>query len=242
MKALKLVFTLSLAIFVAGFCVYEFGKHMDLKPQVELVQNKDWSLTSKQLKDFEAINQAFSSSLKIKNFVKEFSNVFRMLSELTFIEDARWAWDHRQPLKIKAIVAQPRAMMFHRNEWFLINEKGQVLKKVDISQTLDLPIFMSETLLNNPELREKSFKILEAFEASPLIPLKAVSEISADPRGISFLLSEGYKVYMSDKKPATQIERVSNVIAYLKREKINVEFIDSQSIQKILVRPKSKKD
>lgn len=242
MKALKVAFILTLAVAVVGVCAFEFYKHMDLKPQVELVKNKDWSLTTQQQKEFEKINQAFSSSLKFKNFVTEFSSVFKALSNLSFIEDARWAWDHNQPLKIKAIVSRPKAMMFKNNDWFLVNEKGTVLKKVGIDQTLDLPIFMSEQLLKNENLREKSFKILMAFDDSTSIPLSAVSEISIDPRGISFLLSEGYKVYMSDKNPATQIERVSNVISYLKREKINAEFIDSQSIQKILVRPKTKKD
>lgn len=242
MKAIKVAFILTLTVTVVGVCVFEFYKHMDLKPQVELVKNKDWSLTTQQQKEFEKINQAFTSGLKVKNFVTEFSSVFRALSNLSFIEDARWAWDHNQPLKIKAIVSKPKAMMFKNNDWFLVNEKGIVLKKVGISQTLDLPIFMSEQLLKNEDLREKSFKILRAFDTSTTIPLSAVSEIGIDPRGISFLLSEGYKVYMSDKNPATQIERVSNVISYLKREKINTEFIDSQSIRKILVRPKTKKD
>jgi hypothetical protein len=243
MKAFKVTLIFLLTFLVLGLCFFEFRKQMDLQPQIELITQKDWTLTPRQRTDFEKINQAFSSSASLKTFVTEFSSVFKMLSELDFIDDARWSWDHNHPFKIKAYVSTPKAMMFKRNEWFLVNEKWALLKKVTPNQTLDLPIFTDEILVKDEKLRNTCFKILASFESKESsIPVSAVSEISKDRRGISFHLSEGFKVYISDKNPDTQIERVSNVIAYLKREKINVEFIDAQSVQKILVRPKNKKD
>ena len=243
MKTFKVSLIFLLTFLVLGVCFFEFRKQMDLRPQIELVSRKDWTLTPRQVKDFEKINQAFSSSVSLKTAVTEFSSIFKSLSGLDFIDDARWSWDHSRPFKIKAYVSAPKAMMFKHGEWFLVNEKGTILKKVPSNQTLDLPIFTEESLVKDVKLREKCFKILAAFESSSSsIPVSAVSEISKDRRGINFHLSEGFKVYISDKNPETQIERVSNVIAYLKRERINVEFIDAQSVQKILVRPKIKKD
>lgn len=243
MKRLKTFLIVSMTFLVLGVCALELKRNVDFKPNIELVPPKTWSLTSEQKKQFESLNQGFAAGLHFKSFVSDFSNIFNSLTKLPFIDDARWAWDHHQPFKIKAYVAQPKAMMFKHNEWYLISEKGSVLKKVSADLTLDLPIFTAESLLLDKRLREKSFNILNSFESkeSP-IPLAAVSEISTDARGIFVRLSEGYKVYLSDKNPTLQIQRVSNVLAYLKREKINVEFIDAQSIQKILVRPKSKKD
>lgn len=240
MRAFKISLILGLTFTVLTVCFFEFKKQMDLKPQIELVESKHWSLTKKQMLEFEKINQDFASKAQIKTFVPKFTNVFSSLSHLAFIEDARWAWDHNHPFKIKAFVAKPKAMMFKNGEWYLVNEKGEVLRHVEANKALDLPIFRTDQLLKNEELRNQTFNIFKVFDSpeSP-IPLSAVSEISVDQRGISFLLSEGFKVYISDNDPETQIERTSNVIAYLKKEKIEVEFIDAQSIQKILVRPKS---
>lgn len=243
MKAFKITLILSLAILVLGVCIFEFKKQTDLNPQIELVTNKEWSLSSAQLKEFEKINQAFISQIGLGNFVTEFSNIFKSLSKLSFVEDARWAWDYKRPLKIKAIISKPKALMFKNNDWYLVNDKGLVLKKVSLSETLDLPIFRSDELLRNDFLRENSFAILSAFDSDgSKIPMSAVSEIGKDKKGIYLILSEGYKVYMSDKKTAVQIERLSNVINYLKKENIHPEFIDTRLVQKILVRPLVKKD
>lgn len=243
MKTFKTLLIFGFSFFVLSLCFWQLKKDMNLEPKIEVIAPKDWSLTTDQIKKLQALNESFASSLSLKNFVSEFTSVFRALSSLPFVEDARWAWDHQQPFKIKAYVSSPKAMMYKKNQWYLISEKGNILRKVATDQTLDLPIFTSESLLKNNSLREECFRILSAFDSSDsTVPLKAVSEISSDKRGISFVLSEGYKVYMSDKNTVVQIKRVSNVIAYLKREKINVEFIDSQTPQKILVRPRLRKD
>lgn len=216
---------------------------MDFQPKIELIAQENWNLTSRQLKELEAINKSFAASLSPKTFVAEFASVFRVLLDLPFVEDARWAWDHQQPFKINAYISKPKAMMYKKNQWYLVNKKGAVLRQVSSRQTLDLPIFTSEILLTNQDFRENCFSILAAFDSpNSTIGLKAVSEVAHDKRGISVLLSEGYKVYMSGNDTPTQIKRVSNVIAYLKREKISVEFIDSQALHKILVRPMTKKD
>lgn len=243
MKTVKRIFILSLTLLVLGICGFEIKRNMNLEPKVELVASEQWSLTPQQLKEFENINRSFTSGMTPKNFVSEFSSIFNKLSNLTFLEDARWAWDHKEPLKIKAYVSEPKFMMFKYNQWYLINKKGNVLRKVNQSQTLDLPILRSEDLFKNQKLKDKTIKILQAFEsADSPIPISAVSDLNVDARGISVLLSEGFKVYLSDKNTDTQIQRISNVIAYLKKENINPEFIDAQHVQKILVRPKAKKD
>ena len=241
MKALKTFLILGLTFLVLGVCGLELKKNVDFSPKIELVPPKSWSLTEQQMQQFEKLNQGFAADVSAKTFVTKITNIFNSLSELSFISDARWAWDHQEPLKIKAYVAQPKAMMFKKNEWYLISDKGAILKKVSADQTLDLPIFTAESLVLDDKKRAQSFKILQAFESSTSrIPITAVSEVSTDARGIFVLLSEGYKVYVSDNNPTLQIDRVSNVLAYLKREKINVEFIDARSVQKILVRPKTK--
>ncbi len=242
MKTFKTFVILTMTVLVLGVCALELKKNVDLRPKIELIQTQNWSLTKEQVKQFEALNQSLRSELTIKTFVSEFSNIFSKLSKLTFIDDARWAWDHQQPLKIKAYVTEPKAMLFKNNDWYLISDKGQILKKVATHQTLDLPIFTAEALLLDKQLRAQSFAILQAFEApNSTIPLSAVSEISQDARGLFVRLSEGFKVYISDKNPTLQIERVNNVLSYLKKENIQVEFIDAQSVQKVLVRPKPKK-
>lgn len=243
MKIIRALLIFGMTVLVLSICIFELRHSMILKPKIELVPQSQWSLTKSQINEFEKINQSFSAGLSYKNFVTEFSSVFNKLSRLSFLEDARWAWDHKEPFKIKAYVSSPKVMMFKHNQWFLISDKGIVLRQIDQSQTLDLPILRSELLYKNEDLKLKSFKILSAFEAkdSP-IPLSAISDVDLDSRGISVLLSEGFKVYLSDKNTDTQIRRLSNVIAYLKKENINPEFIDAQSVQKILVRPKSKKD
>ncbi len=241
MRFFKNTFILVLSFGILMVVFLEFRKQTDLKPKIELVANKDWHLTQAQVQEFEKINMNFSNQASIGNFVTEFTSVFKSLSKLYFLEDARWAWDHNHPLKIKAYVSQPKFMMFKNNYWFLVNQKGDVLRKVSQSQTLDLPIFRSESLLKNKDLKLKSFKILAAFEDSnSSIPLSAVSEVNSDSRGISVILSEGFKVYLSDKNTDRQINRVSNVIAFLKKENISPEFIDAQLAQKILVRPQVK--
>ncbi len=243
MKLIKRILILGLTLLVFAICGFEIKKTMSLEPKVELVAHDQWSLTPQQLKEFERISQSFSGSLSSKNFVSEFSSIFNKLSDLNFLEDARWAWDHKEPFKIKAYLSEPKFMMFKYNQWYLINKKGAVLRKVGQSQTLDLPILRSEDLFKNEKIKGKTIKILQAFEhADSPIPISAVSDLNIDARGISVLLSEGFKVYLSDMNTDTQIQRISNVIAYLKKENITPEFIDAQHVQKILVRPKAKKD
>lgn len=242
MRAFKKYTLLFISVFIVTLLFVEFKNQTFQKPQVQLISSPKWSLSSSQIQEFEAIKSHLISQYSVLSLLFQTPKLFDKIKALDFIENVYWSWSFSHPIQIKAQVAQPSALYFENQIWFLVDKKGKLLKKVSSSQTLDLPIFKSKELLEDPILRSQSFKILEAFKSKES-PIKdyMVSEIHKDKRGIFVILSEGYRVYLSSKNLITQLRRVKEVLDYVKIKALEVEFIDAQLVKKVLVRPQKRK-
>lgn len=241
MKFFRYYILVFATLFVVGLSVLEFKNQADLKPEIVLIKSKDWTLVKSQEKQFLRIQETYANEASLFTFVFNFKKVFSALHDLSFIEQANWSWNFAEPLKIKAYMAQPKALFFKNQNWFLIDKDGEILKKLSAAQTLDLPIFRSEKILKDSKLLAKSFKILNEFEKQKTLKnLAVVSEVDLDSRGVFVLLSLGYKIYIDENQTTLQLQRLLEVLNYIEQNKILTEFIDTRLVKKILVRPKKK--
>lgn len=210
-------------------------------PQYQLIENASWTLGESQKKQYEQLVEELNTQAHAFLFFSGYRQQLQQLKELPFIQNVNIKWSLREPVRIQATVSEVRAMLFEKNQWALVSPEGEVLKTIPKNQTLDLPIISSKKILEDLNLKQKAFKTFEALEKSEnFLTLKQVSEVSVDKRGLYFIFSPGYKVYLSDENFSSQFQRVSEVFKYIESKKIEVEFVDSQFKNKILVRPTKK--
>lgn len=210
------------------------------KPKYDLIENTSWALDQKQKQEFENLVSGLNHQAGLGSFLNGYRLQLEQLKNLSFVESTKISWNLSEPIRIKAIVSEVKAMMLKNGKWYLLNAKGEVLKQVEKNQTLDLPIISSERVISDAKLKQKTFKVFEMLQNSDSqISIKQVSEVAVDKRGLFFIFSPGYKVYLSDKNFSKQSKRLDEVLNYVETKKIAVEFIDTQFKNKILVRPKA---
>lgn len=241
MKILKYNLLGLVLLFIFALLFIEAKNQSMLQPEYKLVENASWALGEPQKQEFENLVGQLNEQASLLVFLKGYSQQLQQIKALSFIQNVNIRWNFSEPVRIEAMASEVKAMMLQSNKWFLISPKGEVLKTVDKNQTLDLPIISSKKILEDEDLKRKTFQIFDALEKSEaILTLKQVSEVSVDKRGLYFIFSPGYKVYMSEENFTSQIQRLSEVFKYLETKKIDVEFLDSQFKNKILVRPMKK--
>lgn len=241
MKILKYNFLGLVLLFIFALLFVEAKNHSMYLPEYELVENASWTLDESQIKEYEELVQNLSAEASAFSFLNGYSQQLKQLKSLPFIQNAYIKWSFQEPVRIEAKVTEAQAMLLQEGQWFLLGPEGKVLKKVSKNQTLDLPIISSKKVLEDLNLKQKAFQIFAALEKSEnFLTLKQVSEVSVDKRGLYFIFSPGYKVYLSEENMTAQFQRVSEVFKYLEMRKIEVDFVDSQFKNKILVRPSKK--
>lgn len=243
MKILKYNFLGLILLFIFALVFVEAKNQSMHQPQYELLENSRWALAENQKQEFDELVKNLNHQANFLSLLSGYRSQIQQLKSLPFVQNAYLSWKISEPVRIHAKVSDVKAMMRKDGQWFLLGPEGKILKTVDKSQTLDLPIISSETVLKDPKLRQKTFNLFDALESSEtILTLKQVSEVSVDERGLYFIFSPGYRIYLSEENFKTQLQRLHEVLKYLEMKKIDVKFIDSQFKNKIIVRPQKKKN
>ncbi|MCO5114093.1 MAG: cell division protein FtsQ [Bdellovibrionaceae bacterium] len=241
MKILKYNFLGLVLLFIFALLFVEAKNQSMHRPQYHLLENASWTLGESQKQEYEKLVEELNSQASALWFLNGYRQQLKQLKSLPFIQNVNIRWSLQEPVRIESTVSEVKAMLFENGKWSLLNSEGEVLKTITQNQTLDLPIISSKKVLEETKLKQKAFKIFAALENSEnFLTLKQVSEVSVDKRGLYFIFSPGYKVYLADDNFSSQFQRVSEVFKYLEMRKIEVEFVDSQFKNKILVRPTKK--
>lgn len=124
-----------------------------------------------------------------------------------------------------------------------VTTDGELMPEWASSVVPDVPFLRGDRFLEDPVLREKAVKLIQALPANGILDRSNLAEIfwstsSEDvPKGFSILLlSPRTEIILGETDLEKKLSRVEHVLNYLSTQGKRARVIDSTSVKKVVVR------
>ncbi len=161
---------------------------------------------------------------------------------------SKWNWiqdmqvQRQFPNRIKVVV-MPKKVVAHikisKKFSRPVTQDGDLLNKMKILETFDVPLLNYRPFLKNKSLRKSAAKILSVLPQSGDISMKTISSVEYDFLGDKILfkfINHRFKVHLGRENIRVRQGRAEKVLEYLEKESITASVIDAGFSKKVLVK------
>lgn len=121
-----------------------------------------------------------------------------------------------------------------------VSFEGSLLPTESNQSTPDVPFFRGKELLNELALRQRAIEILQNLPGEGELRRNTVSEMYYEEKEgfVLIMTGGGVKLYLGQKSSPERIDRVNQVLNYLRIHNKSVASLDARFRSKVLVREK----
>lgn len=179
--------------------------------------------------------------------LKKGDNLFGISSSraVRYLESSPWVYraelrkEFPRRLLVRISEAVPHALLKRKNDLFLLDANGTVLKKLKQAQEPFLPVIVSEAPTKHKLAFKEALKLAGVIKDIGLAKVKKRIEISGIKNGPESLVIniDGLIVKLGEGQYKDKLTRLFELSGEISRRNIPVEYVDLRFANRVIVKP-----